>query len=139
MEKLEITKEEYEEYIRLKKKEENVRRLKSKKEQDELHSRIIVMSINRVKDKQIVKEFEDKLSRASIYKTLRIETEADEQRVRKLYARKELVAFRGIEEIDLNYWIEERLQKVKDRKQNKNKRTVKSVEDIIEEKKKFSL
>lgn len=139
MEKIEITKEEYEEYMKLKRKEENTRKLKSRKEQDDLHSRIIVMSINRVKDKQIVKEFEDKLSRASIYKTLRIETEADEQRVRKLYARKELVAFRGIEEVDLDYWIEERLQKVKDRKQNKNKRTVKSVEDIIEEKKKFSL
>lgn len=134
MEKIEITKAEYEEYLRLKKKEENARKLKTKKEQDDLHSKIIEMSILGLEDKEIVEEFEGKLSRASIYKTLRIETKADEERVKKLFARKELAAFRGMEECELNVWLEGRKRKVKDRKQNKNKIIVKSVEDIIDKK-----
>ena len=72
MEKIEITREEYEEYLRLKRKEENQRNLKNKKEQDNLHARIIAMSIKGMEDKKIVQELDGDLSRASIYKTLRI-------------------------------------------------------------------
>lgn len=139
MEKIEITKEEYEEYIRLKKKEENTRKLKSKNEQDLLHSRIIAMSIEGMEDRKIVEEFAGKLSRASIYKTIRVENDKDEQRIRKLYDRKELIAFRDIEKCEIEYWLDDRRRKVEARKQNKNRRAVKSVEEIIEEKKKFSL
>ena len=53
MEKIEITKAEYEEYLRLKRKEENQRNLKNKKEQDNLHARIIAMSIKGMEDKKI--------------------------------------------------------------------------------------
>ena len=135
MEKIEITREEYEEYLRLKRKEENQRNLKNKKEQDNLHAKIIAMSVKGMEDKKIVQELDGDLSRASIYKTLRIETEADERRVRKLFDRKDLIYFMGIDDVELDAWLDERKIKVEDRKPNKNrtKGKIKTVEEMIEQ------